>query len=128
MGFERPGILTDAFPSPYPNEETSRFANGGALPPDLSVYTTAKHEGLDFIFTLLVGYRDLPAGFPVREGLYFNPYYPGGVLAMPPPLSVDGQIEYEDGTPCTNRKWPQTFRTSFVGHPSQRTTSVSSWV
>merc|ERR1712007_98210 len=70
-------------------------------PPDLSVYTTAKHEGLDFIFTLLVGYREPPAGFPVREGLYYNPYYPGGVLAMPPPLSVDGQIEYEDGTPCT---------------------------
>lgn len=99
--FERPGILTDAFPSPYPNEETARYANGGALPPDLSVYTTAKHEGLDYIFSLLVGYRDPPAGFAVREGLYYNPYYPGGLIAMPPPLSSDGQIEYEDGTPCT---------------------------
>merc|ERR1712194_367909 len=72
--FTRPGILVDAFPSPYPNEETARYANGGALPPDLSVYTTAKHEGLDYIFALLLGYRDPPAGMEVRDGLYYNPY------------------------------------------------------
>jgi ubiquinol-cytochrome c reductase cytochrome c1 subunit len=99
--FERPGILTDAFPSPYPNEEAARFANGGALPPDLSVITTAKHEGLDYIFALLIGYRDPPAGMPVRDGLHYNPYFPGGLLSMPPPLTVDGQVEYEDGTPAT---------------------------
>mmetsp|Transcript_12997 Transcript_12997/g.29493 ORF Transcript_12997/g.29493 Transcript_12997/m.29493 type:complete len:277 (-) Transcript_12997:85-915(-) len=99
--FERPGILTDAFPSPYPNEEAGRYANGGALPPDLSVYTTAKHEGMDYIFALLTGYRDPPAGMPARQGLYYNPYFPGGLLAMPPPLSTDGQVEYEDGTPAT---------------------------
>jgi len=99
--YERPGILTDAFPSPYPNEEAARYANGGANPPDLSVLTTAKHEGVDYIFALLLGYRPPPAGVACREGLYYNPYYPGGVIAMPPPLSEDGQIEYEDGTPAT---------------------------
>jgi len=98
--FTRPGILADAFPSPYPNEEAARYANGGALPPDLSVYTTAKHEGLDYIFALLTGYRDPPAGLPVRDGLYYNTYYPGGLIAMPPPLQ-DGACDYEDGTPCT---------------------------
>merc|ERR1719181_1239769 len=98
--FERPGILTDAFPSPYPNEEAGRYANGGALPPDLSVYTTAKHEGVDYIFALLTGYREPPAGMELRSGLYYNTYYPGGAIAMPPPLS-DGQVEYEDGTPAT---------------------------
>merc|ERR1719375_1855324 len=55
--FDRPGILTDAFPAPYPNEEAARYANGGALPPDLSVLTTAKHEGVDYIFALLTSYR-----------------------------------------------------------------------
>lgn len=99
--FERPGILTDAFPSPYPNEETARYANGGALPPDLSVYTTAKHEGTDYIFALLNGYRDPPAGIECREGLYYNTYFPGGLIGMPPPLTTDGQVEYEDGTPAT---------------------------
>ena len=53
------------------------------MPPDLSVYTTAKHEGLDYIFALLIGYRDPPAGIPVRDGLYYNIYYPGGLIAMP---------------------------------------------
>jgi len=99
--FTRPAILVDAFPSPYPNEETARYANGGALPPDLSVYTTAKHEGVDYIFALLMSYRDPPAGIPVRDGLYYNPYYPGGLIAMPPPLHSDGLVDYEDGTPCT---------------------------
>jgi len=99
--FTRPGILTDAFPSPYPNEEAARYANGGALPPDLSVYTTAKHEGVDYIFALLTGYRDPPAGFAVRAGLYYNPYYPGGLIAMPPPIHADGLVDYEDGTPST---------------------------
>lgn len=99
--FERPGILTDAFPSPYPNEEAARYANGGAIPPDLSVYTTAKHEGVDYIFALLTSYRDPPAGVSVRQGLYYNPYFPGGIIGMPPPLESDGLVDYEDGTPST---------------------------
>lgn len=99
--YTRPGILVDAFPSPYPNEEAARYANGGALPPDLSVYTTAKHEGVDYIMALLLGYREPPAGIQVRQGSYYNPYYPGGLIAMPPPLASDGQIDYEDGTPAT---------------------------
>jgi ubiquinol-cytochrome c reductase cytochrome c1 subunit len=99
--FQRPGILTDAFPAPYPNEEAARYANGGANPPDLSVYTTAKHEGVDYIFALLNGYRDPPYGVDVRAGLYYNTYFPGGLIGMPPPLHSDGLVEYEDGTPCT---------------------------
>jgi len=98
--FERPGILTDAFPAPYPNEEAARYANGGALPPDLSVYTSAKHEGVDYIFSVLTGYRDPPEGVELRAGLYYNTYFPGGAIGMPPPLA-DGAIEYEDGTPAT---------------------------
>jgi len=99
--FTRPGILVDAFPSPYPNEEAARYANGGANPPDLSVYTTAKHEGVDYIFALLLGYRDPPAGIEVRDGLYYNVYFPGGLIGMPNPLHADGLVDYEDGTPCT---------------------------
>jgi len=99
--FQRPGIPNDAFPSPYPNEEAARYANGGANPPDLSVYTTAKHEGVDYIFALLIGYRDPPAGVEVRDGLYYNTYFPGGLIGMPPPLHSNELVEYEDGTPCT---------------------------
>merc|ERR1719379_1695591 len=98
--FTRPATLGDAFPSPYPNEEAARYANNGACPPDLSVYTTAKHDGTDYIFALLQGYREPPAGIELRAGLYFNPYFPGGAIGMPPPLQP-GALEYEDGTPAT---------------------------
>jgi len=43
--FQRPGKLSDYMPPPYPNEEASRAANGGALPPDLSLIIKARHGG-----------------------------------------------------------------------------------
>ena len=36
----------------------------------------------------------------VREGLYYNPYFPGGAIAMPKMLA-DGGTEYDDGTEAT---------------------------
>jgi cytochrome c1 len=36
----------------------------------------------------------------VREGLYYNPYFPGGAIAMPKMLA-DGGTEYDDGTVAT---------------------------
>jgi cytochrome c1 len=36
----------------------------------------------------------------VREGLYYNKYFPGHQIAMPPPLFEDA-VEYPDGTPAT---------------------------
>lgn len=99
--FERPGILTDSFPSPYPNDEAARYSNGGALPPDLSLYSCCKHDGADYIFHLLTGYRDPPFGIEAKAGVYYNTYMAGGFIAMPPPLTEDGQVEYEDGTPAT---------------------------
>lgn len=37
----------------------------------------------------------------VREGLYYNPYFPGGAIAMPRMLA-DGGVEYDDGTPSNS--------------------------
>ena len=96
--FERPGKLSDKIPSPYANEEAARFANGGAYPPDLSLITKARHDGQNYVYALLTGYRDPPAGVEVREGLYYNPYFPGGAIAMPEPLG-DESADYDDGTP-----------------------------
>jgi ubiquinol-cytochrome c reductase cytochrome c1 subunit len=36
----------------------------------------------------------------VREGLHYNPYFPGGAIAMPKMLADEG-TEYEDGTVAT---------------------------
>ncbi|KAF3773586.1 Cytochrome c1-1 heme protein [Nymphaea thermarum] len=98
--FTRPGKLSDRFPQPYANEQAARFANGGAYPPDLSLITKARHNGQNYVFALLTGYRDPPAGISIREGLHYNPYFPGGAIAMPQML-IDGAVEYEDGTPAT---------------------------
>jgi ubiquinol-cytochrome c reductase cytochrome c1 subunit len=98
--FERPGKLSDYFPKPYPNEEAARAANGGAYPPDLSLIVKARHGGADYIFALLTGYCDPPPGVEIREGLNYNPYFPGGAIAMARTL-FDGVVEYEDGTPAT---------------------------
>nr|UER43492.1 cytochrome C1 family protein [Viscum album] len=98
--FTRPGRLSDRFPDPYPNEAAARYANGGAYPPDLSLITKARHNGQNYVFALLTGYHDAPAGVSVREGLHYNPYFPGGAIAMPKMLT-EGAVEYEDGTPAT---------------------------
>jgi len=98
--FDRPGKLSDIFPAPYANEEAARAANNGALPPDLTYITAARHGGEDYIFSLLTGYCDPPAGVAVREGLYYNPYFAGGAIGMAQAL-YNEIIEYEDGTPAT---------------------------
>jgi ubiquinol-cytochrome c reductase cytochrome c1 subunit len=60
--FERPGKLSDRIPGPYKNEEQARAANGGALPPDLTLMVKARHYGIDYIVALLTGYVDAPTG------------------------------------------------------------------
>jgi ubiquinol-cytochrome c reductase cytochrome c1 subunit len=96
----RPGKLFDYFPSPYANDAAAAAANGGAIPPDLSVIVGARHHGEDYIYSLLNGYREPPAGLELREGLHYNVYFPGNAIGMAKPL-VDEQVEFEDGTPAT---------------------------
>ena len=108
--FERPGKLSDRLPSPYANEEGARYANNGAYPPDLSLITKARHDGINYVFALLLGYRDAPAGIEIRDGLYYNPYFPGGAIAMPKML-VDGGVEYDDGTIATETQMAKDVTT-----------------
>ncbi|KAM9302609.1 cytochrome c1, heme protein, mitochondrial [Morus bassanus] len=98
--FTRPGKISDYFPKPYPNPEAARAANNGALPPDLSYIVNARHGGEDYVFSLLTGYCDPPAGVTVREGLHYNPYFPGQAIGMAPPI-YNEILEYDDGTPAT---------------------------
>lgn len=98
--FDRPGKLSDRFPQPYANEEAAKAANNGALPPDLSFISAARHGGENYIFALLTGYCDPPAGIELREGLHYNPYFAGGAIGMAQAL-YNEIIEYNDGTPAT---------------------------
>jgi len=98
--FKRPGKLSDYVPKPYPNEEAAKAANNGAEPPDLSLIVLGRHGGEDYIFSLLTGYCEAPAGVDMPESGNYNPYFQGSVIAMPPPL-YNGIFEYSDGTPAT---------------------------
>ena len=61
-----------------------------------SSYATT-HLPQDYLFSLLTGYWDPPAGVELREGMEYNPYFPGQAIAMPQQLFPDS-VEYEDGT------------------------------
>ena len=107
----RPGIPADKFPSPYANETAARSANNNALPPDLSLMAKAREGGAAYIYSLLTGYANaetyrnekgeaLPAANRPGTGLYFNPYFANLNIAMPPPLTADGQVTYAEGNPA----------------------------
>ena len=95
--FSRPGRPSDKFKSPYPNVNASIAANGGAYPPDMSVLVKARPGGSDYIYSVLVGYEDPPAGMILDDGVYYNKYMIGNKIKMSAPL-LDGIVEYTDGT------------------------------
>ena len=95
--FERPARPADRFKSPYANDKAARAANNGALPPDMSLIVKARSDGADYIFALLTGYKEAPADVVVPEGMYWNEYYPGHLIAMAPPIMAD-QVTYDDRT------------------------------
>ena len=111
----RPAIPADKFLAPFPNEPAARASNGGALPPDLSVITRAREGGAAYVYSLLTGFANPPAGLTLPPGKYYNPYFPGdlssswhgkgdapkgGAIGMPPPLA-DGKVTFDDGSPST---------------------------
>ena len=95
--FTRPGKPSDKFTSPYPNVEASTAANGGAYPPDMSVLVKARPGGADYMYSVLMGYEEPPAGMKLDDGVYYNKYMIGQKIKMASPLS-DGIVEYSDGT------------------------------
>jgi len=111
----RKAIPADNIPSPYANETAARAANNNALPPDLSLIVKAREGGAAYVESLLTGYRDaathrnehgeaLPAANRPGTGLHFNPWFANLNIAMPPPLTADGQVTYADGTPATRQQ------------------------
>jgi ubiquinol-cytochrome c reductase cytochrome b/c1 subunit len=108
---ERPGRPADHFPPPL-----TKFPN--VTPPDMSViakargyergfpywvadvFTQYQEHGVDYIVALLLGYENSPpAGVTLPQGSFYNKYFPGHAIAMPPPpLS---SVTYTDGTANT---------------------------
>jgi ubiquinol-cytochrome c reductase cytochrome c1 subunit len=114
---ERPATTADHFKAPFANEYAARAANGGALPPDMSLLAKAREGGPAYIYSLVTSYQaNPPAGLTVAPGKYYNPMFPGdlssawkgdpkavpkgGLIGMPPPLR-DGAVTYDDGFKAT---------------------------
>ena len=98
--FTRPGKLSDKFVMPYENVKAAQAANGGAYPPDMSVLVKARGGGANYIYSLLQGYEDPPAGVTLDDGVYYNKFMYGNKIKMANQLS-DGLVEYGDGTQAT---------------------------
>jgi cytochrome c1 len=119
--FDRPGLPSDRFVSPFPNVQAARAANGGVLPPDLSLitksragwegslatfYTTTLFNGIggpEYVYSVLTGYEQTPPELADQQPDtgHYNPYFVGAPwIAMPPPLS-DGAVTYGDETEAT---------------------------
>lgn len=114
----RAALPQDAFPNPFPNDNAARASNGGALPPDLSLMVKARHDGANYVYSLLVGYEDAPADREISAGKHYNPYFKGGQISMAPPLG-EGVVDYEDGTAATSEQMAKdvvTFLT-YVAEP-----------
>ena len=102
----RKAVPSDYLPSPYANETAARAATHNALPPDLSLMAKARHEWPHYIYSILTGYQNQPAEllskFPAAKtpaSLHYNPYFATLNIAMPPPLTSEGQVTYAPGNP-----------------------------
>jgi ubiquinol-cytochrome c reductase cytochrome c1 subunit len=115
---ERPGLPSDHFKAPFPNEKAARAAMNGALPPDQSVIEKAREGGANYIYDLLTGYADPPKGMKMGAGMNYNKWFPGHQIAMAQPL-VDGRVEYSDGTKPTLEQEARDVTTflTYVANP-----------
>jgi ubiquinol-cytochrome c reductase cytochrome c1 subunit len=87
--FTRPGIPADKFPNPFANENAARAANGGAYPPDLSLTIKSNSNGANYLYSLLISYKDAPIGTDILDGMHYNEAFSGNLIAMPQPLYGD---------------------------------------
>ena len=108
--FTRPAKLSDKFIKPYENVKAAQAANGGAYPPDMSVLAKARSGGVDYIYSVLLGYEDPPIDLTLDDGVYYNKYMYGNKIKMSKPLS-DGLIEYADGTVATEEQMAKDVAT-----------------
>lgn len=121
---KRPAKPSDPILGPFLNDNAARAAMNGALPPDLSIVVKARsvhrdvnwavhpflmlgdivsgyqEGGADYVYALLTGFSDPPAGTALIPGMYYDKAFPGHQIAMPPPLSDDA-VSYQDGTKGT---------------------------
>jgi ubiquinol-cytochrome c reductase cytochrome c1 subunit len=108
--FIRPAKLSDKFVMPFENVKAAQAANGGAYPPDMSVLAKARSGGVDYIYSVLLGYEDPPSEVTLDEGDYYKKYMYGNRIKMSQPL-MDNAVEYSDGTKATEEQMAKDVTT-----------------
>jgi ubiquinol-cytochrome c reductase cytochrome c1 subunit len=127
---ERDNTPADRFPKVY--------YPGTGTPPDLSLITKARHDGAAYVHSLLTGYDEKPSAEAVKkfpdfaktpDGMHFNPYFANLNIAMPPPLTGDGQVTYADGTRATKDQMAQDVSAFLVwtAEPTLETRRQVGW-
>ena len=108
--FIRPAKLSDKFVMPFENIKAAQAANGGAYPPDMSVLAKARSGGVDYIYSVLLGYEEPPTGVTLDDGVYYNKYMYGNNIKMAQPL-MDDAVEYNDGTKASEAQMAKDVTT-----------------
>ena len=111
----------------------ARAANNTAVPPDLSLMTKARHDGANYVYSLLKGYRSVDTfslgGHKVRRNSPNSPPRPTPTsnpisrtsTRDGPPLTQTGQVTYAEGTPRRrSNQMSQDSPRSLPGPPSPR--------
>jgi len=116
--FQRPSRASDRFKSPFPNEQAARAVNNGAYPLDLSLIAKNRLGAENYVYALMTGYADPPAGMAMGDGMHYNKWFPGNQIAMGQPIQPDG-VQYADGTPATVEQMSKDVATflAFVASP-----------
>ena len=55
----------------------------------ISVLAKARKGGVDYLYSVLLGYVDVPDGVTLDEGVYYNKFMYGNKIKMPKPLEDD---------------------------------------
>jgi ubiquinol-cytochrome c reductase cytochrome c1 subunit len=151
--FDRPAKLSDPIRGPYKNDNAARAAMNGALPPDLSniakarnvhnsafwpvhiwlmlkdIATGYQEGGADYLYGLLTGYHDAPAGVKVADGMYYNAAFPGHQIAMAPPMAKDAFQTYADGSGSLEKNAADVAAfLTWASDPSLNSRKSTGWV
>ena len=58
----------------------------------MSVLAKARKGGVDYLYSVLLGYEDPPAGVTLDEGVYYNKFMYGNKIKMPKVLEEVNEL------------------------------------